>query len=106
MKNIFARLFSRFFLISFSFIAPVVNAALPIQMDGEKLPSLAPMLENVTPGVVNIATEGRIQMQQNPLFADPLFRRFFNVPNQPLERKTSSLGSGVIVDEKRGKAAP
>ncbi len=102
MKTILTRLFSRFFLISFSFLAPVVNAALPMQLDGEELPSLAPMRENVTPGVVNIATEGRIQMQQNPLFADPLFRRFFNVPNQPLERKTSSLGSGVVVDAKRG----
>jgi serine protease Do len=102
MKNILARLFSRFFLISFSFIAPVVNAALPMHLDGKELPSLAPMLETVTPGVVNIATEGKIQMQQNPLFADPLFRRFFNVPNQPLERKTSSLGSGVVVDAKRG----
>jgi serine protease Do len=102
MKNMFARLFSRFFLISFSFIAPVVNAALPFQIEGKELPSLAPMLENVTPGVVNIATEGSIQMRQNPLFADPLFRRFFNVPNQPLERKTSSLGSGVIVDKERG----
>jgi hypothetical protein len=44
MKNIFSRLFTRFFLISFSFIAPVVNAALPVQMDGKELPSLAPML--------------------------------------------------------------
>jgi serine protease Do len=102
MKNILVRLFSRFFLISFSFIAPVVSAALPLHVDGKELPSLAPMLENVTPGVVNIATEGKIQMQQNPLFADPFFRRFFDVPSQPLERKTSSLGSGVIVDAKRG----
>jgi serine protease Do/serine protease DegQ len=102
MKNTLARLFSRFFLISFSFIAPVVNAALPIQLDGKEMPSLAPMLENVTPGVVNVATEGSIQMQQNPLLADPRFRQFFNIPNQPLERKTSSLGSGVIVDAERG----
>ncbi len=102
MKTTLVRLFSRFFLISFSFIAPVVNAALPMQIDGKELPSLAPMLENVTPGVVNIATEGSVQMQQNPLFADPRFRQFFKVPDQPLERKTSSLGSGVIVDEKRG----
>ncbi|MBL1141434.1 MAG: DegQ family serine endoprotease [Proteobacteria bacterium] len=102
MKKIIARLFTRCFLISFSFFVPLVNAALPIQLDGKELPSLAPMLENVTPGVVNIATEGSIKIQQNPLFADPFFRRFFNVPNQPLERKTSSLGSGVIVDAKRG----
>lgn len=102
MKNIFVRLFSRFFLLSFTFITPAVHAALPLQIDNKELPSLAPMLENVTPGVVNIATEGTVQLQQNPLFADPRFRRFFNVPNQPLERKTSSLGSGVIVDETRG----
>ncbi|OGT81594.1 MAG: serine endoprotease DegQ [Gammaproteobacteria bacterium RIFCSPLOWO2_02_FULL_52_10] len=34
--------------------------------------------------------------------ADPFFRQFFNLPNQPMERKTQSLGSGVIVDAKRG----
>ena len=30
------------------------------------------------------------------------FRRFFNLPNQQRQRKTQSLGSGVIVDAKRG----
>jgi len=93
------------------FIAPVTlalsalgmaaSAALPVRVAGEDLPSLAPMLEQATPAVVNIATEGRI-LQQNPLAADPFFRRFFNVPDQPIERKTQSLGSGVIVDAKRG----
>ena len=60
------------------------------------------MLEKVTPAVVNIATEGRVKIRQNPLLNDPFFRRFFNIPNQPAERKTQSLGSGVIVDAKRG----
>ncbi len=78
------------------------QAALPGSADGQELPSLAPMLEEVTPTVVNIATEGRVQVRQNPLFADPFFRRFFNMPDQPLERKTQSLGSGVIVDAERG----
>lgn len=78
------------------------QAALPGAVDGRELPSLAPMLEQVTLAVVNIATEGRVQVRQNPLFADPFFRRFFNVPDQPLERKTQSLGSGVIVDAERG----
>jgi len=75
---------------------------LPVELDGKELPSLAPMLDGVTPAVVNIATEGRIKLRQSPLFADPLFRRFFQIPDQPVERRTSSLGSGVIVDEKRG----
>ena len=78
------------------------RAALPGAVGGQELPSLAPMLEEVTPAVVNIATEGRVRLRRNPLFADPFFRRFFNMPDQPLERKTQSLGSGVIVDAGRG----
>lgn len=79
-----------------------VSAALPPGIaTNDGLPSLAPMLEEVTPAVVNIATEGRITVQQNPLFADPYFRRFYNAPG-PVEQKTQSLGSGVIVDAERG----
>ncbi len=85
-----------------SLISSSVQAALPAYVDGKELPSLAPMLEQVTPAVVNIATEGKVQVRLNPLFSDPFFRRFFNVPDQPVERKTQSLGSGVIVDAKRG----
>ena len=92
----------RLFIFMCSIISVAVMAALPANVDGEKLPSLAPMLEEVTPTVVNIATEGRVLLRQNPLFSDPFFRRFFNVPDQPIERKTQSLGSGVIVDAKRG----
>ena len=82
----------------------LASAALPQAVENQEMPSLAPMLDNVTPAVVNIATEGRVQLKQNPLFNDPFFRRFFNLPNQrqPLERKTQSLGSGVIVDADRG----
>lgn len=64
--------------------------------------SLAPMLERVTPGVVNIATRARIPGQDSPLLADPFFRYFFNLPSQPRQRETHSLGSGVIVDSQRG----
>jgi len=85
-----------------SLVSSSVQAVLPVYADGKELPSLAPMLEQVTPAVVNIATEGKVQVRLNPLFSDPFFRRFFNVPDQPTERKTQSLGSGVIVDAKRG----
>lgn len=93
---------AKLFLFSLSLVTPVAHSALPLEVGGKELPSLAPMLEKVTPAVVNIATEGRIRQNMNPLFADPFFRRFFNVPDQPVERKTSSLGSGVIVDAERG----
>ncbi len=89
-------------ILVLSLISASVQAALPVYADGKELPSLAPMLEQVTPAVVNIATEGKVQVRLNPLFSDPFFRRFFNVPDQPVERKTQSLGSGVIVDAKRG----
>ena len=102
MINTFSRFFSTILLAACSFFSASVNAALPQELDGKELPSLAPMLENVTPAVVNIATEGRVRQRQSPLFSDPLFRRFFQIPDQPIERKTSSLGSGVIVDAKRG----
>ncbi len=78
------------------------GAVLPAAVASQPLPSLAPMLENVTPAVVNIATEGHVELRMNPLFNDPFFRRFFNVPDQPRQRKTQSLGSGVIVDAARG----
>lgn len=82
-------------------IQPVL-AALPPSTEASPVPSLAPMLEHVTPAVVNISTEGHVALKSNPLFNDPFFRRFFNVPNMPRERKTQSLGSGVIVDAARG----
>jgi Do/DeqQ family serine protease len=81
------------------------HAALPDMAGGGAIPSLAPMLERITPAVVNISTQGHVQLQTNPLFNDPFFRRFFNVPNMPQERKTQSLGSGVIVDARRGLVA-
>jgi serine protease Do/serine protease DegQ len=77
------------------------NVALPMTAD-QPLPSLAPMLEAVTPAVVNISTEGRIVMRRNPLLNDPFFRRFFDIPEQPRERRTQNLGSGVIVDAEQG----
>lgn len=80
-----------------------LHAALPgIDSQGDKLPTLSPMLKRTMPAVVNIATSGRIKIRQSPLFNDPFFRRFFDIPDQPRERKTSSLGSGVIIDAKKG----
>ena len=74
------------------------HALLPARVDGEPLPSLAPMLENVLPAVVNISTTTRIRTTDHPLMQDPFFRRFLG----PREREGSSLGSGVIVDAVNG----
>ena len=69
---------------------------------GQELPSLAPMLDRVTPAVVNISTRGRVKIKDNPLLNDPFFRYFFNLPQRQRERETQSLGSGVVVDAKNG----
>lgn len=85
-----------------SFLSPTF-AGLPLaDSQGTALPSLAPMLKRVTPAVVNIATSSTVNIQQNPLFNDPFFQHFFEMPAQPNQRKTQSLGSGVIVDATKG----
>lgn len=66
------------------------------------MPSLAPMLSRVIPGVVNIATTTRVRVELDPLLSDPFFRQFFRLPNVPLEQQRQSLGSGVIVDPDEG----
>jgi serine protease Do/serine protease DegQ len=73
-----------------------------LSVDGQALPSLAPMLKKATPAVVNISTKTKIEIAEHPLMRDPLFRRFFEIPNMPRQRETSSLGSGVIIDAKNG----
>lgn len=80
-----------------------VIAALPAYVDGQPLPSLAPMIEKTRPAVVNIATRGSVDIQNHPLLNDPLFRRFFKgFENLPQRKEVKSLGSGVIIDADAG----
>ncbi len=90
-------------ICAFLLLFPVswARAALPPAVDGQPLPTLAPVLDRVTPSVVNVYTETRVRIR-SPLLDDPFFRRFFNVPDQPREQVSQSLGSGVIVDAAKG----
>ncbi|MBM4200936.1 MAG: Do family serine endopeptidase [Gammaproteobacteria bacterium] len=81
--------------------APPVRLAPPARSE-YKLPSLAPMLERIVPGVVNISTTSRVRLEVNPLFNDPFFRRFFGAPQMPREQQRQSLGSGVVIDAAKG----
>ena len=76
-------------------------ATLPAAVDGQPMPSLAPMLQRVTPAVVNISTKTRVQVS-DPYFDDPMVRQFFGLPATPRQRVEQSLGSGVIVDAAKG----
>lgn len=91
----------RFTLLLLFVVTSSVQAALPVAVDGQPLPSLAPVLKQVTPAVVNINTRTTVRVR-SPLMDDPFFRRFFNIPDVPQERVSQSLGSGVIVDASQG----
>ena len=99
-RKLFLRLVS-ILVLSIPFSSAFSSLPL-VDSQGAALPSLAPMLKRVTPAVVNIATSGTVHIQENPLFNDPFFRHFFEQPSQPRQRKTQSLGSGVIVDAQQG----
>jgi serine protease Do/serine protease DegQ len=71
-----------------------------MRTSAQPLPSLAPMLESVTPAVVNISTVTRVRAN-NPYMNDPFFRRFFENERRG-SGDSQSLGSGVIVDAERG----
>jgi serine protease Do len=79
---------------------PSIAAGILPFAEGEPIPTLAPLLRQVTPAVVNIAVRGRIR-EDNPLYRDPFFRQFFNLPQQ-IVREVQATGSGVIVDAERG----
>ena len=67
------------------------------------VPTLAPLLREVTPAVVNISVQVTAPARQNPLMRDPFFRRFFeDLLEQPQQRPQLSAGSGVVIDARLG----
>ncbi|WP_127959985.1 serine endoprotease DegQ [Serratia microhaemolytica] len=88
--------------LSFASIPSIASAVVPVAVEGQPLPSLAPMLEKVLPAVVSVRVEGtQVQRQQVP---EPF--KFFFGPNMPPQRESvrpfESLGSGVIIDAEKG----
>ena len=76
-------------------------AALPKNDAGQIITSLAPLVKEVAPAVVNIRVSQTVQTRSP--YDDEMFRRFFGTPNTPNnQREVQSAGSGVIVDAKNG----
>jgi Do/DeqQ family serine protease len=59
--------------------------------------SYAPVVQRAAPAVVNVYAAKMVTVR-NPLFDDPIFRRFFGMPGGPGDQVQRSLGSGVLVD--------
>jgi len=73
---------------------PPAPAAAGIPIPGD-VPTLAPVVDKVVLGVVNIAVSGSVEYQ-----LDPFFRQFFQ--GQRILQRVQAAGSGVIVDADNG----
>lgn len=81
------------------FLGPPPSASLPATLaDGTPLPSLAPVVEQVLPAVVNIETYATVRVRSSPL--DSFF--WGRSPRIRTERRMRSVGSGVIINAERG----
>ncbi len=74
--------------------------ASPLNRNTEMISSFAPIVEKVGPSVVTVSTTGEVK-SSNPLRGNPMFRRFFGMPNDSDgnggQEKVEGLGSGIIV---------
>ncbi len=77
----------------------------PLTKETKATTSMAPIVKRVAPSVANIYSTVIIRDRSgggaHPFLNDPMFRRFFGDDfgqrSRPRERKTQSLGSGVVV---------
>ncbi|POS81985.1 hypothetical protein EPUL_005809, partial [Erysiphe pulchra] len=80
-----------------------IQPALPVEVTGQHMPSLAPMLAKVLPAVVSVHVEGT-QSIQRPIL--PREFRYFFGPDVPGShhsiRPFEGLGSGVIINAYKG----
>jgi serine protease DegQ len=81
--------------------AATVSPSIPVGAVPLSQLTLAPLVERVAPGVVNIAVLQTSPYLQNPLLRDPYYRLFMGVPDEALAPRVSA-GSGFVVDAARG----
>jgi serine protease Do len=113
-------------VLSAALLAPALAQEVPaVKVDPKPIPpsvgtitTFAPIVEKVGPSVVTIATSKMVKRSaagpqpQNPLFNDPMFRRFFGLPEgeepgrgeeapgargDKKRKQMMGLGSGVVV---------
>ncbi len=91
------KLFLTALLLAAIAVAPAAAQERRVPTAAELRLSYAPVVQRVSPAVVNVYA-AKVVVNRNPLFDDPIFRRFFGVPGDGGRQVQRSLGSGVIVD--------
>src|ERR1700748_99157 len=83
------------FVLSLIWGGAVADTSLkvPPQSRGQVRLSFAPVVKKVTPAVVNVYASRVETAARNPLFDDPIFRRFFGGGGDD-SRVSKALGSG------------
>ncbi|MGZ8155528.1 MAG: Do family serine endopeptidase [Burkholderiales bacterium] len=69
------------------------------QTEITKVSSFSDGAKRAMPAVVNIYTTKETKIQRHPFMDDPVFRHFFGESFDAQTRKSTNLGSGVIVSE-------
>ncbi|MBC6441331.1 MAG: Do family serine endopeptidase [Rhodospirillales bacterium] len=86
--------------IAAAHMAQAATGAFFVNEEGEA--TLAPVIREVGPAVVNIATRGTVNGGDNPLFDNPLFGDLLPQMPDGNGQPSHSVGSGVIVDAGNG----
>ena len=86
----------------------LVFPAVAISHEADRRNAVVIAIQKVSPAVVNISSEYEVRARRNPFsgfgmdpFFDSFFKDFFD-PGIDRRQKRTSLGSGVIIDGKRG----
>ncbi len=78
----------------------VTTREAPVEAPARKLASFSDAARKAMPAVVNVYTSKEIKVPRQPFMDDPVFRYFFGDQFDAQTRRSSSLGSGVIVSDK------
>ncbi len=78
----------------------VTTREVPVEAPLRRIASFSDAARKAMPTVVNIYTSKEISVPRHPLMGDPVFRYFFGDQFDAQKRRSSSLGSGVLVSAK------
>ncbi|HUQ52142.1 MAG TPA: DegQ family serine endoprotease [Gammaproteobacteria bacterium] len=83
-------------------LSALLASQIALGQPARELPTLAPMIETISPAVVNIAVTSSLTERPGTQ-QDELLRRFFDFEGPPgRQREVEGAGSGVIVDAAKG----